>query len=92
LQKLKFSTFIRTSNALRAYQPKQQTNTFSFWYNIREQQSKISIKYLRIETTRKQTIKMQTKALTPTCVVARTLAWLTKGRVNRRQWLRHAYW
>jgi len=36
-KKLEFSTFIRTSNGLRAYQPKQQTNTFSFWFNIREQ-------------------------------------------------------
>jgi len=35
---------------------------------------------------------MQTKALTPTRIVARTLAWLTKGRVSRRQWLRHACW
>jgi len=35
---------------------------------------------------------MQTKALTATHIVARTLAWLTKGQVSRRQWLRHAYW
>jgi hypothetical protein len=92
LQKLEFSTLIRTSNGLRAYQPNQQTSTLVLGTNIRKQYSKISTKCLQKNTTRKQPIKMQTTALTLTFIVATTLAWLTKGAVSRLQWLRHAYW